>query len=278
MIAAIEVVDKRPKGPVKKLRSLFHPYELSARVKKQNKISILQLTYKQYRGAFRIERLVPYLRGCSRNLLCSKELDAELSPFRRFECCDFAEIMMLNFVKDILKKAEPFSRPLKIAYLDPMGNYPETAESLLEHTSELTVVTNVPRFYETVSDKLSEEKGASLIVSNTIDALSDCDILLCSEAVDIHLPLPADAIVFCVEKPCVSLKNTVVYEYCVPVPYKYQRLKPDHLDDFYFLSALYSLCSADELSRLVPISCADGDAVYSAERLSGRLGAVGCTA
>lgn len=271
MIITLEIQDKRPKKLLQKLKAVFRPCEINARIKKQNKISVLQLTYKLYRGRPDMKKLAPFLVGCGDTIVCSKNCNINIAPYKRFENGSFAQVMMLNFVKDILARTDISPLRIKIAYYDPMGRYPYTAEALLEYCPGLTVVTNTPKFYETFSERLSEESGCSLIVSNTIDSLRDCDILLCSEAPDIHFPLSDDTIVFYASQPQIKQNGTSVYEYKTAVPYKYQRVRPEYIDEFSFLSALYTLCGVKELENLVPSAGADGEDIYTAERLVSRL-------
>ena len=274
MIVTLEIKDNRPKALIKKLKAVLKPCEINAKIKKQNRISVLQLTYKLFRGSPDMKKLSPFLRGCGETIVCNNCSNAELSPYKRFSSSEFAQAMMLSFIRELLSRTDCSLQKLRLAYCDPIGEYPDTAEALLEYCQELTVVTNMPRFYETVSERILRESGGTLIVSNTVDALRDCDIVICSEAPDIHFPLSPDAIVFSAKKPLVSLSNTVIYDYRTAVPYKYQRLRPDYIDEFSFLSALYSIEGVSSLARLVPSAAADGEDIYTAERLASRLSTI----
>ena len=278
MIVTLGIKDKRPKKLSQKIRAVFRPCEIKARIKKQSRISVLQLSCELYRGKPDMKRLYPFLRGRGTDIVCAKDTDADLTPYRRFESRELSQMMMLSFVRDLLLRTDGAGQGFRIAVCDPMGVCPQIAEELLGICAGLTVVTNRPKFYQTVSEGLYEEKGASLIVSDTIDALRDCGIVLCCEAPDIHYPLSRDAVVFSAAKPLVALNNTVIYDYRVAVPYKYQRLRPEYLDEFTFLSALYSLGGVRELERLVPSYGADGEDVYTPERLLSRLSVLRRTA
>ncbi len=271
MLITLDVEDCRSGRFSRRLRSLFRPYELNARIKKQSKISVLQLRYKKYRGRIRFKKIYPYTIGCSKTILCSKDTDLSDTPFERFESNELTQKLMTNYVCGLLEHINESSGEIRTAYYDPDGEHPMIAQELLRHVPELTVVTNTPRFYEREADRLMDEYGMSLIVSNTIDALTDCQLLVSSTAVDITLPLPLDAVVFAPEPPSVSLRNTVIHSYEVVVPYKYRRLKPDGMDDIYFLSALYSLCGVKEAEDIIPVQCSDGDGIFTSERILHRL-------
>ena len=76
------------------------------------------------------------------------------------------------------------------------------------------------------------------------------------------------------EKPLVSAKYPVLWKFDVDVPEKYLRLKPDWIDDGYFLSALYSLEGIKKLAGLVPEKAGSGNESFSAGSLLRRLDSI----
>ena len=118
---------------------------------------------------------------------------------------------------------------------------------------------------------MMEAYGIPMQISNSTAQLTNCDIVVTSEPVETALPIPAQTLVFSVGKPLVSVKYTVISEYDIPVPYPYLRIKPDFLEDSYYLSALYTLCGIKELGELVPTGARDGATPFSMERLVLRL-------
>ncbi len=271
MLTVLNIEKNSSKNFMQKIKSLFRPYEISAAVKKQNKISVLYIKYRLNRGKINYKKIYDYAIGAPKTVLCSGELELENTPFRRFESIEYACVMMQNAVCDILKRADVSPDSLKIAYYDPMADHPLFAEKLSEFTSQLMVITNMPGFYEKESERLSDSIGVSLIVSDSPERLSDCDILISPERIETKLPLSEKTIVFTSARPSVSLKGTVLYEYFPEFPYKYQRLRPENIDGFYFLSALYTLCGVKELGKLIPSACCDGQILYTAERLVQRI-------
>ena len=231
----------------------------------------MQIKYKRFRGRVNIQKIYPLTIGCCKTILCEKDTELGDSPLKRFEDNSFALEMMKNFVFDLLDKTDSSSRDLKISYYDPMGEHPSIAEKLLRFTPFLTVFTNVPKFYEKESERLADIYGASLIVTNTFEQLYDSNIFITSVPIDVPIQLSSECLVFSPSAPLVSVKNPVIYDYFTEIPYKYRRLKPDETDSFYFLSALYSLCEANDLLKIIPEKCADGNAVYSTERLIYRI-------
>ena len=271
MLTVLEIERNNNKTFMQKIASLFHPYDISTTIKKHNKISVLCIKYRLNRGKIRYKKIYDYAICAPKTVICSNELELENTPFSRFESDEYARIMMQNAVCDILGRAAVSPNSLRIAYYDPMADAPLFTEKLSEFTSQLMVITNMPRFYEKESERLSESIGASFTVNNSPERLSDCDILICPKRIDTKLPVSEKTIIFTSSKPAVSLKGTVIYEFFPEFPYKYQRLKPESIDGVYFLSALYSLGGAKELAKLVPAACGDGQILYTAERLAQRI-------
>ncbi len=271
MLIVLEVERESNNGIVKKIKSLFHPYEIKTKIKKQNKVSVLYIRYKAYRGEIRFKKIYELAIGAPKTILCSKDIVLDNSPFKRFDNNEFNVVMMQNFICSILKKADIPPEKLNIAYYDPMAENPLFAEKLLEYTSKLTVVSNMPKFYEKESERIADSIGVPLLVSNSPERLSGCDIVVCPQKIDMHLPVSENTIVFTSSKPAVSLKSAAIYEYFPEFPYKYKRLKSRNTDDIYFLSALYSLCGVKELSRLIPLKGGDGNVMFTSDRLVHRL-------
>lgn len=271
MLIVLEVEKENRKGIVRKIKSIFHPYEIRTRVRKQNKVSVLYIRYKAYSGEIRFKKIYELAIGAPKTILCSRDIVLDNSPFTRFENDEFNIIMMQNFICSILKNIDEAVENLKIAYYDPMAEYPLFAEKLLEYTSQLTVVSNMPKFYEKESERIAASIGVPLIISNSPEKLSGCDMLICPQKIDIHLPVSENTIVFTSAKPAVSLKAATIYEYFPEFPYKYKRLRTRNTDESYFLSALYSLCGVKELSKLIPEKSGDGNVIYTTDRLVHRL-------
>lgn len=271
MIAALTIEDHSSSSLWSKIKALFYPYEITARLRKQNKITVLYVKYSDYRGKIYWKKLYPYLSGYHQYVLCPKSIDLSGTSLRRFEDNEYNLLLMRNFVTDMLQKADIPPQNLRIAYYDPMAACPSVAEALIDYTSRLTVVTDMPKFYENEAERLLELFGVPITVSNSLDALSNNDILLTSVPVTSPLPLSAHTIVFSAEPPRTAVRSTVIYDYFVSVPYKYQRLQPQDIGNAYFLSALYSLCRVRELEKILPVKCSDGQALFTAERLIQRL-------
>ena len=271
MLIVLDVKKEEASTPLKKVRALFRPYMLTANIRKQNKISVLYLHYRSYRGGIRFKKIYDYAIGVPKTILCSQEISLDNTPFRRFDNKDYPIILMQNFVSGVLAGLSDHDSKLRIGYLDPMAEHPLFVEKLLAFTSEITVVSDMPRFYERESERLMDSIGVPVVVSNSREKLSGCDLVICPDTITTHIPTSDSTIIFTCSKPTVTLNGTVIYNYHPEFPFRYQRLLPSDMDEVYFLSALYSLCGADELASLKPRKCSSEDTMYTDQQLSYRI-------
>ncbi len=267
MIVVLDVEKVEKKGLWKTISSWYRPYEINVRIKKQNKISVLYLQYRQYRGAINYKKLYPYTIGYPKTILCDPQLNLEYSPFQRFHDLSFQRHMMENFVHMLLRRLTAASGSHTVCFYDPMGEFPLMAGRLLKELPTLTVLTDMVRFYEIESERVQEESGAGFIITNSPERLSDCQILISPKRIINPLPLTSGTIVFTTERPSVPVKGIVITEYHPIYPYQYRRLLPKGMDETLFLSALYSLCGIKDLSKLIPVRCSDGYTVFSPDQL-----------
>ena len=271
MIAALQIQDRSSPHFLQRLKAVFHPYDITVRRRKYHKAAVLHIHYHDYRGKINWQKLSPYLAGCHPSILCDKNICLDGTPYQRFESHDYTRHLIRNFVTDMLKKAALPPQALRIAYYDPMAAYPAMVPALADYSTHLTIVTDMPKFYEKEAEQLTALYGFSPLVSNSPEALTDSDIIVTTEVIDSAWPLSAQTIVFTPQTPLVALKGTILSEYCVNIPYPYQRLQPAGMDNIYFLSALYTLCGIKDMEQLLPYQCSDGQALYTADRLIGRL-------
>lgn len=271
MLIVLDVKKEEASTPLKKIRALFRPYMITANIRKQNKISVLYLHYRAYRGDIRFKRIYDYAIGVPKTILCHQDISLDNTPFKRFDNKAYPLILMENFITEVLSGLSDPSDRLSIGYYDPMAEHPLFIEKLLTFTSHITVVSNMPRFYERESERLMNSIGVPVVVSNSPERLSACNLVICPDTITTHIPTSERTIVFTSSEPSVSVKGTVIFNYYPEFPFKYQRLLPADIDEVYFLSALYSLCGANELASLIPKKCSDESSMYTDEQLSYRI-------
>lgn len=274
MIVTLLVEKRKNRNIAEFLSSLFVPFKISSRVRKQYHVSVLQIRYQLMRGKINFGWLYPCLSGKDLMVLCDKNTDLSSTKLTRFESSDFNRAMMLSFIRNMNENGKLELSGVRAAYFDPMGEHPDEAEQLAEILPGLMVITDMPKYYEIFADNLMDEKGLVLTVSNDYGQFTDKQLVVTSGAIDRNLPLSSQSIVFSPERPLVSTKCSVLWKFAVETPQKYSRLKPDWIDDEYFLSALYSLEGIKKLESLIPDSAGSGNESFTDESLIRRLCAI----
>lgn len=252
------------------LFALFKPYIIEEKIIKNKDISFIYLKYILNRGNINLKKISHYAK-ISQNILCDKNLSLKNTNFKRFENNDFNRIMMKNFIFTVLKSNELSQKKLKISFYDPNAGYSEFAKELFQYTSNITIVSNMPKFYENESEKILNEIGSGFIVSNSLEKLTPCDLLICPEKIKIPLPTMTSSLIFTVQKPLVNVSGTVINDYPVELPVKYREIKPTNIENNYFLSALYALCHQKELKKITPLYCKTENQFFSVKDISQRI-------
>ena len=202
---------------------------------------------------------------CGKNklILCSRNVNLFNTPFRRFTSFALMRQMMRNYILDILKEADISPEKLRIAYYDPKAEYPLFVEDLITYTSRLTVVSNMPRFYENEADRIIEASGASVYVSSSVESLYKSDIIICPSMITDNIISAASALVFTVCRPTSAVNGNVIYKYNTNWPENLIKLVPSGIDRDYFMSALYVIEKQKKLGECIPKSCGDEFETYS---------------
>lgn len=271
MLVVLDIRKDELRSFMQKLKAVFRPCEICADIICKNEIAVLHIRYKQRRGGIRFNKIYKYTVGAPKTVLCDNDLSLVDTPFTRFESDELNICMMKNFICSALKAADIPPSELKISFFDPTAEYPLFAEKLLNYTSCLTVVSNMPRFYENESERHLNELGVSTIVSNSIEKLTPCDILICPSKIKAHLPTATSSLIFTSHRPLVNVSGTVITRYVPEFPVQFKEIKPECVDDFYFLSALYTLCGITELEKLNPQYCECDTAKFSLEQTITRI-------
>lgn len=267
MLVVLDVRKDELNSFMQKLKAIFRPYEINADIITKNEIAVLHIRYKQKRGSIRFNKIYKYTVGAPKTVLCSNDLSLIDTTFTRFESDELNIQMMKNFICSALKTADIPPSELKISFFDPTAEYPLFAEKLLNFTSCLTVVSSMPKFYENESERHLNELGVSTIVSNSIEKLMPCDILICPSKIKVHLPTKTSSLIFTSHRPLVNVSGTVITGYVPEFPAEFREIKPECVNDFYFLSALYTLCGITGLEKLNPQSCECDTAKFSLEQM-----------
>lgn len=265
MMTVLNIIKDENKGLVKKILSCIKPYKIDTEMKQYGDFSIYTIHYYQRKGKIRTDKIYDVMRGKNKVILCDKNINLFNTPFRRFTSNALKRKLMQNYLFDVLKKANIDPSVLRISYYDPDAEFPSLARALLDYTSNLTVVTDMPKFYENEAERIFASCGASVTVSNHIDHLYPCDILISPAVIRKPISAAASTLIFTVQRPTVTVTGNVICDYKINLSNEYQSIIPDYIDEDYFLSGLYVICKQNNLGKYIPYACGNQFELYSPE-------------
>ena len=134
------------------------------------------------------------------------------------------------------------------------------AQSILQFTDNLIVVTENFPLYRDVAEGIMDESGAVLCVSSDVKSLCSCGLIISPDAVDFSFTPATGTVLLSGERPMVSVSCFVFYRYCFSLPGELAECKPRGISTELFAAGLYSLCGIYELGSLVPLVCS-GDSL-----------------
>ncbi len=271
MLMIVNVEDRPPQNLKEKALSIIRPFEIRTEIKSQENLQIMNIRYIRKRGEIRFRKIYELCSGRMKTVLCSKNISLEHTYLIRFSDIDYKKIILGNYICYLIEKSNISSSDLKIGFYDPYGENSLLLQRLLKYTSNILVVSDMLRFYENEAERISKETGASVIVSNDISDLSKYSFLAAPCIIEKSINIGTDGIIFTAAPPLCNVSGTVITDYHTLIPKEFSMLKPDDIDETYFLAALFSLCSVSSLSEIVPVSCGNENEVFTSECCIRRL-------
>lgn len=267
MLTVLNIKNEKTTNINQKIHALLRPYKIETELRQCENIEVHYINYISRRGEIKFDKIYDCCIGKRKTVLCDSDISLDKSKLKRFTGIHFKKIMLENFVCSILDKSDIPPSDIRISYYDPLADNPAFAERLLGYSTRLTVVSDMPRFYENEAERIADKCGASVMVSNDLSALCPCDLLIAPIIIDKAIPTTHNDIIFTLSSPLAAVSGNIITEYYTEFPEKYSPLLPEGFDEMYFLSGLYSLCSVYELDRLIPHSCGSVNQKYTAENI-----------
>lgn len=265
MLTLLSITDM-PAGKLsEKIKALFKPYHIETKINKSGDISIMDMKYYRLRGKIRYDKIYELCIGKRKTLLCSRDTDLDGTFFHRFDDKEFRMILMGNYICEALTKADIAPSDLRISYYDPHAQYPSLLGRLTHFADMITVVSDMPRFYENEAERLSDENGAVINVSNDPENLNPCNILIAPEIIEKSLPITQVTPIFTIAQPAAPCRGTVITDYHASLPQEYSTLRNSSFLDEYIMAAIYSLCGKKKLGSTIPYSCSNSTDIFFLE-------------
>jgi len=227
--------------------------------------AVKSVTYEHYRGKVGWAAIDRFVKGQRGSLLCRSDIELP-EGYKRFESSALSRRMCENAALYLLRASA--IADTKVALIDRAGECFDLCEHLTEFADPVYVVTEAADLYSEYAEYLLAEKGAALRVSKSGNCLHDADLIVSPEGISFDMGCQPTAVVLSGEKPAVHQSAPVIYDYCFDLAKKYRDLKPEHLGEMYFASALYSMSRASELGSELFTRCGDGTVIHTRRSLT----------
>ncbi|MBQ9673002.1 MAG: hypothetical protein IJV39_03835 [Ruminococcus sp.] len=169
----------------------------------------------------------------------------------RFSDNSFSKRMAENFAFSVLK-AMPCPQKVKIAFYDVDGSEWGFVENLCRLTDNFIVVTANKEKYANVANLLMEDEGVSLVITNRLSRMKDCDLIIAPSRLNQKFDISSRAVIFTAEVPKCDVQAQCYYDYKVTLPNEYAPLTSAFVDELYIGSALYTIGKQYNLGGVVP--------------------------
>ena len=153
-------------------------------------------------------------------------------------------LMLMNSSADYISEHKSHFKGKTLTVFDERAICQSYIEKLLPCFSSIRIITDSPEKYKTLSQKLLDTYGFSLIVS--ADETADSDVVISHS---LKVPIYFEGTVFTNEKR--YLMNAQIFSGCeIDLPEAYESLRPEGIGKVLFASALYEACKENSLAEI----------------------------
>ena len=153
-------------------------------------------------------------------------------------------LMLMNSSADYISEHKSHFKGKTLTVFDERAICQSYIEKLLPCFSSIRIITDSPEKYKTLSQKLLENYGFSLILSKEESFHSDVII-----SHSCNVPIYFKGTVFTNES-CSFMNGRVLYGSEINLPEAYESLRPEGIDRVLFASALYESCKENSLAEI----------------------------
>lgn len=268
MITALNVeVPDKGRGIIRLINSLKRDkYEIS--LNRARGVCLKKINVRTYSGRVKLDKLDCILGANHKNILCPDNIKFPIeSGFHKFESDIFASRLCTNMGLEILRNCH-FTDDIHLGIYDTNGNSADFLLYALKYCSNITIITNAREIYSEQLDRAMNELGATAVISDKDEDLTDCNFIIAPEIINHTLPIKSESVVLTNRKPSAYISASVYYNYIFKVPNGFDKIKPAELSDEYFCSALYILENQYELGSIIPKMCCNSSVSQTVKSLS----------
>jgi hypothetical protein len=153
-------------------------------------------------------------------------------------------LILMNSTTDYITKHRLHFQNKSLTIFDEKAIYQSYIEKLLPCFCSIRIITDLPEKYSSLSRRLLENYGFSLIISTEESFNSDVVISHSCKA-----PIYFEGTIFTNEGNCM-MNGRVFSGSEIDLPCLYKNLKPRNVGDMLFASALYESCNEKSLGKL----------------------------
>lgn len=243
-------IEDRKKGFINSLRyALNKPEPMLQKITVKNGAPFFVLTVtKNKSGGVDYQEIYKILGRCAKRIVVSRDTDIdETDSIGLFRPEILPHLMLFNSgikLAGNYVKAQSGNK-LTAVVIDKNGVLNERIIPLVKLFNNIKIVTAKPQNYESVSEKILDEWGLPLLITDNEASASVCDFILS--------PFKSENAVL---SDCIAVKNqesgslTRFTGEGVTLPAEYSELIPENVDPLIFSSALFELCGVTSLSTL----------------------------
>lgn len=237
-------------GMKARLHDLLHPPEVTnEKVEIKGVLPFYKITAKTYRGIIPWNT-VKVMAGKLKNraVLPASATPDENCGIGAFEPKVLPERVLFNSAVKTLEKMALDPTQVFVSVFDENAYLVDLVENLVHLACRIQVITNCVSDYERLAQKLLNVYGLSLIISGRADNSVLTSTVIIS-AKSSAVPLIFRGLLFTNERRRL-MNATVLTGDRITLPEKFEAHAPEGVNKLTYASALYELCSADELGKL----------------------------
>lgn len=228
----------------------MHPPEVSSeKLSIQGAFPFYKITAKLYRG------IIPWntVQAISGKLKNRAVLPFGVTPDDNCDISAFVpkvlpERILFNSAVKTLEKMALDPTQVFVSVIDENAYLVDLVEKLVHLACRIQVITSCVSDYERLAEKLLSSYGLSLIISSRTDSSILASTVIISSKSS-AVPLIFKGLLFTNERRRL-MNATVLTGDNITLPEKFAITESQNVDKLTFASALYELCSADELGKL----------------------------
>lgn len=246
MFAVLKILENE-KGFLAKLKFRFNPPEPKLlRVNVAGGAPFYYLEIYENQCGENYNEIVYALGRCSEYLvLCGNYTLPENKLLGVYRPAKLPQLLLMNSAVSFLDKLKYDKTEFGIGIVDMRGDYTAFVEDFVNRAASVRVVTECPERYEPVREKLFDEWGFSLVVSESYSLIKDCDLTVSPETNTQRL-YNRSIVYFDREKKLRNVYKAGQFS----IPEEYKKIMPEGVDPLIFASALYELCGVKPIREL----------------------------